>query len=95
MKSSKSTLLSSEDYWAIWLGSFFLLSGILIYIVFGGKSIQSELLKNQKVLEQQSKDVPFKSVARYEAEENLKKINLFAFNIHIRSSCFINGLQQK
>ncbi len=37
--STSKKYLSSEDYWAIWLGGFILLIGVLGFIVFGGRQV--------------------------------------------------------
>ena len=67
-------LLKSEDYWAVWLGAFFLLAGIIFYLVIGYQSIGDAVENNDKVLSQQSIDVPFKTIGWYKANDNTAKL---------------------
>jgi uncharacterized membrane protein YadS len=69
----KSILLSKEDFWAIWIGLFILLFGIVIYFF----SIPSEKLIEGRRLQQvakQTSDTPFKSVKQWIAEDERKSI---------------------
>ena len=61
-KLLKSKLLTSEDYWAIWLGAFFLLIGIVAFLIVGHQTIGEELSTNKNVLDKQSAEVPFNTV---------------------------------
>ena len=77
-KLSTSKLLTSDDYWAIWLGTFFLLVGIVLYLVIGQQSIGEELTNTEKVLTQQSIDIPFKTIEWYKSKD--KKAQLTGAN---------------
>ncbi|MCG8309706.1 MAG: YeiH family protein [Cytophagales bacterium] len=70
----KSKLVTSEDYWAIWLGAFFLLTGIIIYIIIGQQSIGEEVKSNHKRLSQVLTEVPFHSVEYYKAKEKTAQL---------------------
>jgi uncharacterized integral membrane protein (TIGR00698 family) len=50
----RSKLLTSEDYWAIWLASFFLAVGILVYLVIGQNQIGNEVVSLKRALDGQS-----------------------------------------
>lgn len=67
---SSKRLLSSEDYWAIWLGAFFLLIGIIIYLVVGKNTIGDQVVSNEKTLSQQEREIPFKSIEWYKADNS-------------------------
>ncbi len=66
----KSKLITSEDYWAIWLGSFFLLAGIIIYLFMGRAEVADDLTTLNQKLEQQ----PIKSVSWYLNMEEKDKL---------------------
>ena len=68
-----SKLITSEDYWAIWLGAFFLLIGIVAYLLLGYKTIGMELSQNQKFLDKQAKEIPFKSIGQHAATQFSKQ----------------------
>lgn len=57
----RSLLLTSEDYWAIWTGTFILILGIIFFLVMGRNELESEMAANREVLSEQSV-LPFKSV---------------------------------
>lgn len=69
----KSKLLVSEDYWAIWLGAFFLLLGVVVYLLIGQQSIGGQIAKNKEILEQESSK-PIKTVDWYSAEFSLTQL---------------------
>lgn len=73
-KQTGSKLLRSEDYWAIWLGALFLLTGIIIYVVVGNKTIGKEISVNQEFLDKQAKEIPFKTIAWYRADNYKSKL---------------------
>lgn len=75
MKQYKSVFLISEDYWAIWLGAFFLLFSLVVYVFIGKQQISESLRQNQKHLSSTSDDAPFHTIAYYRASDNEKKLN--------------------
>jgi len=66
----KSKLITSEDYWAIWLGGFFLLAGIIIYLFLGRTEVADQLITLNQKLEEQ----PIKSVSWYLNMEEKEKL---------------------
>lgn len=81
MRQLKSKLITSEDYWAIWLGSFFLLAGIIMYVVVGRQSIEKELDIHVNLAAQQEKDAPFKTLDWYKSKDNIKQLTGAKTNI--------------
>ena len=70
-----SKLLTSEDYWAIWLGSFFLLTGIIIFLVIGQKQVGDELISLQNTLDKEAREMPFKSIKWHKTKAQFDKLN--------------------
>lgn len=70
----KSKLLTSEDYWAIWLGTFFLLVGVVIYVVIGHQTIGGELKEHKMALSQLFKEAPFKTIEWYEEKDKSSQL---------------------
>ena len=81
---SKSKLVTSEDYWAIWLGVFFLLAGVVMYLIVGHQTIGNELKNNSRALKQLSEEVPFKTIDWYIRAD--KSTNLTGANTGIGAS---------
>ncbi len=69
----RSTLLTSEDYWAIWTGGFILMLGIVFFLIIGRNSMEPDINKAQQVLAEQS-EVPFKTVAWFKADEKVEQL---------------------
>ena len=65
----RSKLLISEDYWAIWIGAFFLLSGLVLYLLMGHRSIGDEIKDNSHSMTMIARDIPFKTIEWYEKKE--------------------------
>lgn len=81
---TRSKLLISDDYWSIWLGTFFLIVGIVAYLVVGKQSIGNELSMNKKFLTQESKVAPFKTIEWYKANSYTKQLT--GANTHVGKS---------
>ena len=73
-RHSKSKLLKSEDYWAIWLGSLFLIAGIVMYLGIGRQSIGRELADLESSLHYISKEAPFKTMEWYKSKNRINKL---------------------
>ena len=73
-KHSTSKLLTSDDYWAIWLGTFFLILGIVIYLFFAKREIGDIIIFNKALLTEQSENVPFNTVDWYKAKYQTKQL---------------------
>ena len=67
-RHSTSKLRTSDDYWAIWLGSFFLILGIVIYLFFAKREIGDVIVSNKHLLTEQSENIPFKTINWYKAK---------------------------
>ncbi len=70
----KSKLLISDDYWAIWLGGFFLVLGIIIYLFIAKTEIGDAIVSNDRELTEQSEKIPYKSIDWYKAKYQSKQI---------------------
>jgi uncharacterized integral membrane protein (TIGR00698 family) len=71
---SKSPLLASEDYWAIWLGAAFLLLGLLLFMLLPPADLATRHASLEVQLQAEKDKAPFKTVAWYEAFEAQKNI---------------------
>ena len=67
-RHSTSKIRTSDDYWAIWLGSFFLILGIVIYLFFAKREIGDVIVSNKHLLTEQSENIPFKTINWYKAK---------------------------
>ncbi len=74
MHNSKSKLITSEDYWAIWLGTFFLILGIIFYLVSGKNEIGDDIILNKSTVVEQAENAPFRTVEWYKSKDNLSKL---------------------
>ncbi|MCC5929289.1 MAG: putative sulfate exporter family transporter [Cyclobacteriaceae bacterium] len=70
MKNILKILVSKEDYWAIWLGAFFLTIGLIFFFDYG--YVQQKRASLQSELSQAEKSAPFRTVDYYETREKLK-----------------------
>lgn len=72
LNKKRSIFLTSEDYWAIWLGSFFLLAGIVVYLVVGRAEFGDKITQAEQIVSQESKSK--NSISWYKANEQLEKL---------------------
>lgn len=72
--SKLSDLWMKEDYWAIWLGLFLLLAGILIYFNNAPPEMNQKIAQANEVLAAESARAPFKTVAWYQAVDAKKNL---------------------
>lgn len=70
----KSKLLMRDDYWAIWLGSFFLAVGVIIFLLIARASFGEDIIHNKAVLDSQAENIPFKTVSWYIAKEKSRQL---------------------
>ena len=70
----RSKLLTSEDYWAIWIGSFLLLGGLTLYLVIGHQLIGDELKGNRQSLKDYALEIPFKTIGWYKENERSSEL---------------------
>lgn len=68
-----SKLLTSEDYWAIWIGSFFLIFGILIYLHIGKNEIGDVIVSHSNKLATLKNDQ--KSIESLKAKDQLTRLS--------------------
>ena len=73
-KGSFSDLWKKEDYWAIWLGFFILILGMIIYFPSGPEGYRDKIDKANATLKAESEKAPFKTVAWYQAGAAKKKL---------------------
>lgn len=69
-----SKLLTSEDYWAIWIGLLFLLIGVIVYVFISRNTIGEEIVMNEQQLAAQKSEVPFKTIDWYLSSEKKKRL---------------------
>jgi len=72
--SSVSDLWKKEDYWAIWLGFFILLIGIIIYFNNPPADMRAKIDEANTTLATESARAPFKTVEWYKAVDAKKKL---------------------
>ena len=72
--SKLSDLWKKEDYWAVWLGFFMLLVGIVIYFNNAPADLNQKIEKANATLTAESTRAPFKTVAWYNAVDAKKKL---------------------
>ncbi|MEM9917407.1 MAG: putative sulfate exporter family transporter [Bacteroidota bacterium] len=74
-------LFQKEDHWAIWLGSGILLVAILLFFSAPPKDLYKQHRQLDDQLAAQTTEVPFKSIAWYEAYDSQQKIKGSSSNI--------------
>ncbi len=67
----KSTLLSTEDYWAIWIGSFLLLSTLLFFFLGPYADLKEEIDSYEGALLLENERAPFRTIEWYETSRAL------------------------
>ena len=73
--SSRITeLWKTEDYWAIWLGFFILILGLIIYLPRGPADMQAKIDEANATLKAESERAPFKTIAWHKAVSAKKKL---------------------
>ena len=70
-----SKLLTSEDYWAIWLGGFFLLVGIIVFLVIGKMQIGDEVVSSKNALDKEAQEMPYKTLEWYKIKVQYDKLS--------------------
>ncbi len=61
-KSQLSDLWKKEDYWAIWLGFFLLLLGLIVFLNNKPDGMDSKIKKANAIMEQEEAKAPFKTI---------------------------------
>jgi uncharacterized membrane protein YadS len=65
-----SRLLSSEDYWAIWLGGFFMIIGMIIFLLLGPQEFAPKIRADFKIIEA----YPIKSISWHKGRQQLEQL---------------------
>ncbi|MEZ4934940.1 MAG: putative sulfate exporter family transporter [Saprospiraceae bacterium] len=65
----------TEDFWAIVIGSFLLISSLIIFLSIAPDGLKEEIATLEQVLEKESK-IPFQTIASHEAENKLAALKL-------------------
>ena len=69
----KSKLITSEDYWAIWLGTLFLAFGFIAYFLVGGRVVKEQIKNHKSQLAREEIEIPFKTIDWYISKDKLKQ----------------------
>ncbi|BCS98177.1 UPF0324 membrane protein [Desulfoluna limicola] len=72
--SKFSDLWTKEDYWAIWLGFFVLILGMIIFFPKATDEVKLNIANANATLELESDRAPFKTMAWYKAVDAKKKL---------------------
>lgn len=73
--SKLSDLWLTEDYWAIWLGFFLLLVGMIIFLPRQPEGMHAKIEKSNSIMQAEvERGSPFKTVAFLEAQDSKEKI---------------------
>ncbi|MEW6671754.1 MAG: putative sulfate exporter family transporter [Thermodesulfobacteriota bacterium] len=67
-----SDLWKKEDYWAIWLGFFILIVGLIIYLPRGPADMREKLNTADATLKAEAAKAPFKTIAWHKAKSAKK-----------------------
>ncbi|MCG8337698.1 MAG: YeiH family protein [Proteobacteria bacterium] len=73
-KQKISDLWKKEDYWAIWLGFFLLIVGLIIFLPKAGDDAKQKITAANNVLVAESEKAPFKTIAWYQAVDSKKEL---------------------
>ncbi|MBZ4659309.1 MAG: hypothetical protein JG766_1232 [Desulfacinum sp.] len=72
--SRLSDLWKKEDYWAIWIGFFLLIVGMIIYLPRPPAGMNETIEKANAVLAAEAQRAPFKTIEWYQATDAKKKL---------------------
>jgi len=73
-QSKLSDLWKKEDYWAIWLGFFILIVGMIIFLPNKPEGMYETFDKSNAIMKEEADKSPFKTVAFFEAQDAKEKI---------------------
>ncbi|WP_300675193.1 putative sulfate exporter family transporter [Desulfoluna sp.] len=76
--SKLSDLWTQEDYWAIWLGFFVLMVGMILFFPKATDEVRQTISQANANLEMASARAPFKTLAWYQALDTKKKLKASA-----------------
>lgn len=69
-------LFQHEDYWAIWIGSFILLFGLIVYFNLAPEDLEAQHLRLEQVMDTELGSAPFPTVSYYEAYEEQQNLQM-------------------
>lgn len=69
-----SPLLKKEDYLAIWIGFFFIVFGLVVFLTSGYQKYQNAHSQFEKILSYEESKAPFKTVTWYQAQLNQEQL---------------------
>ncbi len=72
-QSRLSDFWKLEDYWAIWLGFFLLIAGMVIYFPNRPDDLDGKIAAANSTMEAEAVRAPFKTIEWYEASDSKKK----------------------
>jgi len=73
-RGSFSDLWKKEDYWAIWLGFFILILGLILYLPRAPEGMHDKIAKANTTLAAEAQRAPFKTIAWYQATSAKHKV---------------------
>ena len=73
-KGGISELWKKEDYWAIWIGFFVLIVGMLIFFNSGPKDMDKKIAGANVIMTAEEAKAPFKTIAWFKAADSKKKL---------------------
>ena len=71
---SFSDLWKKEDYWAIWLGFFILIIGMILFLPSAPKDMDAKIAKANKTMATEAARAPFKTITWYKALDAKRKL---------------------
>ncbi|MBT8220749.1 MAG: YeiH family protein, partial [Bacteroidia bacterium] len=66
---TKSSLLTKDDYWSIWLGAFLLLLGLVAFLSNRSGDLSRQMTEQDLIMQEESRKAPFETIAWHEALE--------------------------
>lgn len=71
---AKSKLITKDDYWAIWIGFFLLLTGLVLFFANQPDNLRQIHQDLDAVIERENAKAPYKTVIWYEAYDQQQKV---------------------
>jgi uncharacterized membrane protein YadS len=74
VRPGRSDLWKTEDYWAIWLGSFLLIFALLIYLPNPPEDMHARLESANAAMQAEEQRAPFRTVAWHQANDAKERL---------------------
>ncbi len=71
---AKSALLTESDYWAIWIGTTFLIVGLIVFFINAPENLDAQHLKLETQMAEEHKNAPYKTMIWFDAFDQQQKI---------------------